>query len=61
MNDYRNRLSSHHDFDDPRYWRFERDSRLPRGTFDGERTDLMVLLVCGVLLVVALIVVNVYH
>ncbi len=48
LNDFRDRISSHSMFDsDDRYWRFSRDSGLPRGYFDrGLTPDGAVLIVC---------------
>jgi hypothetical protein len=60
MNDYRDRISSHAQFDDERYWRFTRDSRLPHGTFGTRRSvDSIVFAVLAILLALGLLAVNI--
>lgn len=57
MTDYRDRISSSAEFDHPRWWSFERNSRLPYGTFDNGRLspDFWVLAATVVCLIVALV------
>lgn len=50
------RLNDH----DMRHYQFARSSGLPRGYFNPDRTDRIVLLVCAICLVVALVAVNVW-
>jgi hypothetical protein len=50
----RRAVSCHPQFDDARYWRFERDSRIPHGTFEtrGHRVgDRAVFAVCAAIIV----------
>ena len=56
MTDYKDRIGTHAQFDDPRYWRFERNSGLPRGSFDEPkvRPDVIVVAACAVCLTFAL-------
>ena len=55
MTDPRSRISTHADFDDVRWWRFERDSKIPYGTFDhGVSADWYVVVACVICLIVAL-------
>jgi hypothetical protein len=50
-------ISSHHKFDDSKYWKFERNSGLPLGYFDEpSRADAVVVGVSLLCLVVALVV-----
>ena len=56
-----NRISSHAQFDDERYWRFSRNSRLPRGTFDRSWEDVghwwapIVAVACVLIALIALV------
>ena len=56
MKDYRKNISSHSQFDDMRYWVYERNSNLPIGYFDKKvNVDAVVVGAAIVCLAIALL------
>ena len=57
MIDYKDRISSHYQFDDDKYWRFARSSGLPFGYFRrGPTADQIVVAICLVGGIIGLII-----
>lgn len=55
MIDFKDRISSSAEFDQAKYWRFERNSGLPYGTFGkGVNPDVVVVIGCALCLIVGL-------
>lgn len=56
MKDFKDRIGSHAMFDDDRYWRFTRDSRIPHGSFDKKMSpDGFIYLACLILIFLELL------